>query len=63
MLPDVLSVKEIERVINGARELRYQAFILAAYSMGLRLGESLNLKVGDIDLASVSRTSDLFGTF
>ena len=49
VLPDILTVKEIERVINGTRELRYQTFILTAYSMGLRLGEVLNLKVGDID--------------
>ena len=49
VLPDILSVHEVERVINGARELRDQTFILVAYSMGLRLGEVLNLKVGDID--------------
>ena len=49
ILPDILTVKEIESVINGARELRYQTFILVAYSMGLRLGETLNLGVGDID--------------
>lgn len=48
-LPDILTVKEVERLINGTRELRYQVFILTAYSMGLRLGETLNLRVGDID--------------
>lgn len=49
VLPDILTIKEVERVINGTRELRYQTFILTTYSMGLRLGETLNLKVGDID--------------
>lgn len=48
-LPDILTVKDVERVINGARELRYHTFIHTAYSMGLRLGETLNLTVGDID--------------
>jgi len=48
-LPDILTVKQVERLINGARELRYQTFILVAYSMGLRLGEALNLTVSDID--------------
>ncbi len=48
-LPDILTLKEIERLINGTRELRYQTFILVAFSMGLRLGEALNLRVGDID--------------
>ncbi|MEJ2682641.1 MAG: transposase [Gammaproteobacteria bacterium] len=29
--------------------MRYQAFILCCFSMGLRLSETLNLKVSDID--------------
>jgi integrase/recombinase XerD len=49
VLPDILTLKEIERLINGTRELRYQTFILVAFSMGLRLGEVLTLQVGDID--------------
>lgn len=51
VLPDILSVKEVEGLINGTRELRYQTFLLTAYSMGLRLSEALNLQVGDIDKA------------
>jgi integrase/recombinase XerD len=27
VFPDILTVKEVERVINGTRELRYQTFI------------------------------------
>jgi len=49
VLPDILTVKEVERAINSTRELRYQTFILIAYSLGLRIGETLNLQVGDID--------------
>ena len=49
ILPDILTQSEIEHIINSTRELRYQTFILTAYSMGLRLGETLELKVGDID--------------
>lgn len=48
-LPDILTLNEIERLINGARELRYQTFILVAFSMGLRIRETLNLRIGDID--------------
>jgi site-specific recombinase XerD len=48
-LPDILSLAEIERLINATRELRYQVFILTAFSMGLRLGEVLLLEVGDVD--------------
>jgi integrase/recombinase XerD len=50
-LPDLLTQTEIEKLINGTRELRYQTFILAAYSMGLRLGEVLSLQIKDIDSA------------
>lgn len=49
VLPDILTLKEIERLINATRELRYQTFILVTFSMGLRLGEALSLQVGDID--------------
>ena len=48
-LPDILSVAEIERLIGAARKLRYRVFVLTTYSMGLRLGETLALQVGDID--------------
>ena len=54
VLPDILTVKEVERVINGTRELRYQTFILTSYSMGLRLGETLNLRPGDIGVLGTS---------
>jgi integrase/recombinase XerD len=39
-LPDVQTLKEIERLINGTRELRYQAFTLVCFSMGLCLGKA-----------------------
>ena len=48
-LPDILTVKEIKRLINGTRGLRYQTFILVTYNMGLRIGEALNFRVDDID--------------
>lgn len=49
VLPTLLSRAEVLRLINATRELRYQTFILAAFSMGLRIGEALNLTVADID--------------
>jgi integrase len=48
-LPDILSAGEISIMIKGTKEARYQTFILTAYSMGLRLGETLNLTIADID--------------
>jgi integrase/recombinase XerD len=45
VLPNILKLWEAECLINGTRELRYQTFILTAYSMGLRLAEALNLRI------------------
>ncbi len=48
-LPDILTPSEIEQLIGKTRKLRYRVFLLATYSMGLRLSETLSLQVGDID--------------
>jgi len=48
-LPDILTVKDVEQMISATRKLRYRVFLLATYSMGLRLAETLTLQVGDID--------------
>jgi len=50
-LPDVLTIEETWQLINTVRKLRYRVFFLTVYSMGLRLGEGLQLEVGDIDAA------------
>jgi len=50
-LPDILTLAEVEveQLIGATRKLRYRVFLLATYSMGLRLSETLALQVGDID--------------
>jgi len=48
-LPDILTQEETWQLINIVRKLRYRVFFLTVYSMGLRLGEGLQLQVGDID--------------
>jgi integrase/recombinase XerD len=48
-LPDILTVTEVEQMIGATCKLRYRVFLLATYSMGLRLSETLALQVGDID--------------
>ncbi|WP_240914286.1 tyrosine-type recombinase/integrase [Microbulbifer sp. SH-1] len=45
----MFTLKELQRLINGTRERRYQTFILTCFSMGLRLGEALGIRVADID--------------
>ena len=48
-IQDVLSIPEVQAVINATQQLRYQVYYLTTYSLGLRLSESLNLTIADID--------------
>lgn len=48
-IPDILTPTEVERLICATKKMRYRVFLLATYSMGLRLTEALSLEVGDID--------------
>ena len=48
-IPDILTPKEIERIISKTRKLRYRVYLLTVYSMGLRLSEAISLQTGDID--------------
>ena len=48
-LPDIFTVDEAQRLFSATRVLSYRVFYFTLYSLGLRLGEGLALKVGDID--------------
>ena len=48
-IPDILSPEQLNRLFAATNKLSYQVFFFTIYSMGLRLGEGINLKVGDID--------------
>lgn len=48
-LPDILTAQDLAQLIVRTRELHYRVFWLTSYSLGLRLGETLSLRVGDID--------------
>lgn len=50
-LPDIVTVEEAVRLFASTRRLSYRVFFFTLYSMGLRLGEGLALRVGDIDAA------------
>jgi site-specific recombinase XerD len=49
VLPNVLSEEEIQLILNNMVNLKHRCIISLAYSAGLRLGEVINLKPGDID--------------
>ena len=48
-IPDIVTLDEAQQLFMSTRRLSYRVFYFTLYSMGLRLGEGLNLKVGDID--------------
>ena len=48
-LPVVLSREEVKKLITVTSNLKHKVILLLIYSAGLRLGELLNLRIGDID--------------
>lgn len=48
-LPDIVTVVQMRRIVASTRVLSYRVFFFTLYSMGLRLGEGLRLRVEDID--------------
>ncbi len=50
-LPDILTVAEIERLIQATHTLCYRVFFFNLYSLGLRLGEGQRLTAADPDAA------------
>jgi site-specific recombinase XerD len=52
-LPDILSIDEVHRLLTTVEKPRYRICLFVIYSMGLRLGEALNLRVEDIDSAAM----------
>jgi len=48
-IPDILSVDQVNQLLAATRVIDYRVFYFTAYSMGLRLGETIRLTVNDID--------------
>lgn len=48
-IPDILSVEQMGQLFAATTILSYKIFFFTCYSMGLRLGEGIQLTVGDID--------------
>ncbi len=48
-LPVVLSEQEVQCLIRATANLKHQCILLVLYSAGLRIGELLTLKLGDVD--------------
>src|SRR3972149_5913955 len=48
-LPEVLSPKEVERLVLAPGKSRDRCLLMTAYATGLRVGELVRLKVSDMD--------------
>jgi len=48
-IPDIVTIAEANQLFSATIKLSYRIFFFTIYSMGLRLGEGLQLQTGDID--------------
>jgi integrase/recombinase XerD len=48
-LPDVLTQTEVLNILDSVGNLKHRTILMMVYSAGLRVGEAVRLKVGDID--------------
>ena len=48
-LPKILSIEEVQRIINSISNTKHKAIVLLLYSTGMRVSEIINLKIKDID--------------
>ena len=48
-LPEVITQRQVFQIIDACRTVRLKTFVWTTYSLGLRIGEAVNLQVGDID--------------
>ncbi len=48
-LPEVLSISEVESLLNATSNIKHKILLSIIYSAGLRIGEALNLTLNDID--------------
>ncbi len=49
VLPEILSKKEVATIIKSTTNKKHKAMLATLYSLGLRSGEVINLKISDID--------------
>ena len=53
LLPNVLSASDISKILKVTSNIKHKTILFLIYSAGLRLGELLELKIGDIDSDSM----------
>ncbi|SMC87230.1 tyrosine-type recombinase/integrase [Cellulophaga tyrosinoxydans] len=49
-LPEVLSIAEVKIILSSLANLKHRTLLSLLYACGLRIGETLNIKIKDLDL-------------
>jgi len=49
VLPDILSKREVKKILELSKNVKHKAMLTTIYALGLRSGELINLKITDID--------------
>lgn len=49
VLPKILSLAEVTTLLNRTKNTKHKAMLATVYSLGLRSGELINLKISDLD--------------
>lgn len=49
VLPDILSLQEVKRLLEGTKNTKHRAMLTTVYALGLRSGELIDLKITHID--------------
>jgi len=47
-LPEILSEEEVKRLMSSVKNLKHRCILMLIYSAGLRLGESVNVRLDDL---------------
>lgn len=48
-VPDILSLTEVEALINSVHNIKHKTLLMVIYSAGLRVSEAVNLRMSDLD--------------
>ena len=48
-LPEILSLDEVQKIINSIGNIKHKTLLVLTYSAGLRVSEAINLRIKDID--------------
>ena len=47
-LPNILTLEEVQKIFKHTTNLKHRTILMLVYSAGLRIGEALNIKIGDV---------------